>query len=93
MPKNQHIESKQSNFNAWGRSTIKIINSCLAYGLPVPKITEKNGGIEVSVLSSNQVSNQVELVERLVESQQKIIELIASNPKISKREMSSFSHQ
>ncbi|MEX1190426.1 MAG: winged helix-turn-helix transcriptional regulator [Brumimicrobium sp.] len=36
-----------------------------------------------------QVTCKSELVDGLVESQQKIIELIAANPKISKREMSS----
>ncbi len=45
--------------DSWGRGTIKIINSCKEYGLPDPLITEKNGGIEVSVLASNEVSNQV----------------------------------
>jgi len=45
--------------DTWGRGTLKIINSCLEYGLPEPKIIEKDGGIEVSVSSSNQVGNQV----------------------------------
>ncbi len=45
--------------DSWGRGTLKIINSCKEYGLPEPLITEKNGGIEVSVLASNEVSNEV----------------------------------
>lgn len=45
--------------DAWGRGTLKIINSCVEYGLPDPTIIEKNGGLEVSITTSNQVSNQV----------------------------------
>lgn len=45
--------------DSWGRGTLKIINSCKEYGLPDPLISEKNGGIEVSVHTSNEVSNQV----------------------------------
>lgn len=45
--------------DSWGRGTLKIINSCKEYGLPEPTITEKNGGIEVSILASNQVGNEV----------------------------------
>ena len=62
--------------DAWGRGTLKIINTCAEYGLPQPSIIEKNGGIEVTVLASNgdvQVDNEVynaglvkELVKELV---------------------------
>lgn len=45
--------------DSWGRGTLKIINSCKEYGLPEPTITEKNGGIEVIMLSSNQAGNEV----------------------------------
>ena len=45
--------------DSWGRGTLKIINACKEYGLPEPSITEKNGGIEVTVLASNIVGNQV----------------------------------
>lgn len=41
--------------DAWGRCTLKIINTCVEYGLPEPSIIEKNGGIEVTVLASNKV--------------------------------------
>lgn len=62
--------------DAWGRGTLKIINTCAEYGLPQPSIIEKNGGIEVTVLASNedvQIVNEVsnaglvkELVKELV---------------------------
>lgn len=45
--------------DAWGRGTLKIINSCAEFNLPEPSIIEKNGGIEVTVLASNQEDNQV----------------------------------
>jgi ATP-dependent DNA helicase RecG len=100
MPENQHIEYKQSFIDAWDRGTIKIINSCLDYGLPEPKITEKDGGIEVTVLSSNQggqtggQTNFTEqdglvkgLVKDLSENQVKLLELIEARPNVTKKEM------
>ena len=71
--------------DTWGRGTLKIINACKEVGLPEPEIKEKNGGIEVTLfLSKTRVDG---LVDGLVESQVRIIELIKKNPKISKRTM------
>lgn len=64
MSENQHIAYEQSwhddylkwVFHSWGRGTLKIINWCKEYGLPEPLISEKNGGIEVLVLASNEVN-------------------------------------
>lgn len=70
--------------------------------LPEPSIIEKNGGIEVTVLASNQEGNQVvndglvkglakELVKGLVkdltENHKKLLELIVANPNVTKEEM------
>jgi len=76
--------------DTWGRGTLKIINACKEAGLPEPDIKEMNGGIEVTVLSSDTNENRLVdgLVDGLVESQLKIIELIKSNPGISKKSMS-----
>lgn len=45
--------------DTWGRGTLKIIQACKEAGLPEPEIREMNGGVEVTIFSSNQVSNQV----------------------------------
>lgn len=62
--------------------------------LPEPSIIEKNGGIEVTVLASNQDGSDglaKELVKGLVkdltENQRKLLELIEANPNVSKEEM------
>ena len=80
--------------DAWGRGTLKIINTCAEYGLPEPSIIEKNGGIEVTVLTSNQAGNQVSndglvkgLVKNLTSNQIKLLELIETGPNVTKEEM------
>ncbi len=84
--------------DSWGRGTLKIINSCKEYGLPEPKIIEKNGGIEVSILASNQDGVEVDshglvkelakgLVKELTENQIKLLELIEAKPSVIKEEM------
>jgi len=45
-------------FDTWGRGTLKIIQSCREAGLPEPMISEKNGGIEVSILASHNVGSE-----------------------------------
>lgn len=66
--------------------------------LPEQSINEKNGGIEVTVLSSNQdgsdglVKGLVKglakgLVKDLTENQIKLLELIEANPNLTKEEM------
>ena len=72
--------------DTWGRGTLKIFDACKVAGLPEPIIREMNGGVEVVVLNSENNING--LVDGLVESQLRIIELIRINPKISKKSMS-----
>ena len=88
------LEDKQ---NAWGRGIFKILNACKEANLPDPGIKEMNGGIEVTLYKSIVKPNGLVdgLVDRLVdglvdglaESQQLIIKLIQSNPKILIGEM------
>ena len=67
-----------------------------------PSIIEKNGGIEVTVLTSNQAGNQVSndglvkglvkelvkgLVKDLTSNQIKLLELIETRPSVTKEEM------
>lgn len=44
--------------DTWGRGTLKIIQSCKEAGMPEPMISEKNGGIEVSILASHNVGSE-----------------------------------
>ncbi len=82
---------------SWGRGTLKIINSCKEYGLPEPLISVKNGGIEVSLLATNEKSNEglvkglaKELVKDFSENQVKIMELIEARPTVTKEEMAKY---
>jgi ATP-dependent DNA helicase RecG len=87
--------------DSWGRGTLKIINSCKEYGLPEPTIIEKNGGIEVTMLSNTRIGNEglvkglvKELVKGLVkelsENQIKLLEIIETRPNVTKEEMAKY---
>jgi ATP-dependent DNA helicase RecG len=43
--------------DTWGRGTLKIINACKEAGLPEPEIKEKDGGIEITILTGNYEGN------------------------------------
>lgn len=45
--------------DAWGRGTIKIIDSCKEAGLPEPEIIEENGGMLVTLFKNNLTSEQL----------------------------------
>ena len=91
----------ERNLHSWGRGTLKIINSCKEYGLPEPTIIEKNGGIEVTMLSNTRIGNEglvkglvKELVKGLVkelsENQIKLLEIIETRPNVTKEEMAKY---
>lgn len=96
-PRNPKIADacfKAGYIDSWGRGTLKIMEACKDASLPEPEINESDGGIRVTLIkkaTNNQESNQVGLVERLVDglvdSQQKIIRIIAENPKVSIKEL------
>lgn len=44
---------KGGYIDAWGRGTIKILQSCLDAGLPEPQIIEQDGGILVTLFKDN----------------------------------------
>ena len=87
--------------DSWGRGTLKIINSCKEYGLPEPTIIEKNGGIEVTMLSTPRIGSEglvkglvKELVKGLVkelsENQIKLLGLIETRPNVTKEDMAKY---
>ncbi len=62
--------------------------------MPEPSTIEKNGGIEVTVLASNQAGNQVSndglvkgLVKDLTSHQIKLLEFIETRPRVTKEEI------
>lgn len=74
--------------DTWGRGTLKIIQSCKEAGLAEPEITEKNGGVQVTIfkdiIDGNQGGNQDSgEVSSLTTRQKEVFELILANPKIS----------
>lgn len=50
---------KAGYIDAWGRGTLKIINSCKDAGLPEPEIIEFNGGLLVTVFKDKYSSEQL----------------------------------
>ncbi len=93
-PRNPKIADacfKAGYIDAWGRGTLKIINSCLESGLPTPEIIEKDGGVEVTIFNSlhgGQTSGQTSgSNDKLTERQKEILQLIIANNTISRKEI------
>lgn len=54
-PRNSKIADacfKSGYIDAWGRGTLKIIETCKEAGLPEPEIIEKDGGVQVTLYKS-----------------------------------------
>lgn len=65
--------------DAWGRGTLKIINSCKEAGLKEPEIIEKDGGIAMTLFAANYPVN----VSNLGKTSGKIIDAMRINPYIT----------
>lgn len=89
-PRNPKIADacfKSGYIDAWGRGTLKIIETCKEAGLPEPEIIEKDGGVQVTLYKESKAGLVDGLVDGLVESQELILKLIEANPKVSKRKL------
>jgi len=75
---------KAGYIDAWGRGTLKIINTCQDAGLPEPEITELNGGLLVTVFKDKFSSEQLEKLD-LNERQIKAVEYVKKNKKITNK--------
>lgn len=82
---------KSGYIDSWGRGTLKIITACAEANLPEPEITEKDGGIQVTLYKAfsnqvgNQVGNQVEsekTIDKLVEAIKKVLQKEAPTEKL-----------
>src|SRR5690606_1393536 len=71
--------------DAWGRGTIKIIESCKQAGLPEPEIMERDGGLLVTLFKNNLTT---ELLTKLGlnNRQLKAVEYVKEKGKITNKE-------
>lgn len=73
---------KGGYIDAWGRGTLKIINSCREAGLPEPEIIEQDGGILVTLFKDR--LNEAALKKRgLNERQIKAVQYVLENGSIT----------
>ncbi len=74
--------------DAWGRGTLKIINSCKEAGLPEPEIVEKEAGVMVALHKSEAITDQVGGQDLILTKRQKeVLALIVENPLISRKQL------
>jgi len=76
---------KGNLIDAWGRGTIKIIDSCLDNKLPEPELAERDGGFLV-ILFKNKLTEEQLLKLGLNERQLKAIEYVKEKGKITNKE-------
>jgi len=75
--------------DAWGRGTIKIIESCKQAGLPEPEIIEENGGILVKLFKNNHTAEHLTKLG-LNERQLKTVEFVKEKGRITNKEYQSL---
>ena len=71
--------------DAWGRGTIKIINSCKEAGLPEPELTEKDGGVLVTIFKDIFSEEQLKKLG-LNDRQIKAVHFVKENGKITNKQ-------
>ncbi len=76
---------KAGYIDAWGRGTLKIINTCKEAGLPEPEITELNGGLLVTLFKDKHSYEQLKKLG-LNERQIKAVEYVKEKGKITNKE-------
>jgi ATP-dependent DNA helicase RecG len=71
--------------DSWGSGIMKIINSCLEAGLPMPELKEKEGGFIVTLFKDNLTKEQLEKLG-LNDRQIKAVLFVKSNKSIANKE-------
>lgn len=74
-PRNPKIAEacfKAGYIDAWGRGTIKIINSCKEAGLPEPEIIEKDGGIQITIFNNHETGSSEGIREEFGKNSERI---------------------
>lgn len=75
---------KGGYIDSWGRGTIKILDTCKADGLPEPEIKETDGGVMITMFNvPGQEANRLESYVGLNQRQQRAIEFLKENGKIT----------
>jgi ATP-dependent DNA helicase RecG len=75
--------------DAWGRGTIKIIDTCKQAELPEPELTERDGGFLVTLFKNNLTEEQLTKLG-LNERQLKAVEFVKEKGKITNKEYQSL---
>jgi len=73
---------KAGYIDAWGRGTLKIINSCREAELPEPEIKEQHGGISVTLFKDKYTIENLQKIG-LNERQIKAIQYLKDNSRIT----------
>lgn len=76
---------KGGYIDAWGRGTLKIINSCLEAGLPEPEMIESDGGFLVTIFKDIFTEDQLKKLG-LNDRQTKAVLFVKENGKITNKE-------
>ena len=87
-PRNRIIADvcfKGGLIDAWGRGTLRIIESCLESGLPEPEIIEENGGLLVTLFQHRLTSEQLARLN-LNTRQINAVEYVKKNGRITNKE-------
>jgi ATP-dependent DNA helicase RecG len=71
--------------DAWGRGTIKIIDSCKEAGLPEPALIEENGGFLVTLFKDNLTTERLTQLG-LNDRQLKAVNFVKEKEKITNKE-------
>ncbi|MCE2496391.1 MAG: putative DNA binding domain-containing protein [Flavobacteriales bacterium] len=79
------VAFKGGYIDAWGRGTIKIIDTCKAAELPEPEMTERDGGFLLTILKDTINMEQLEKLG-LNERQVKAVLFVKGKEKISNSE-------
>jgi len=83
------VAFKGGYIDAWGRGTIKIIDTCKAAELPEPEMIERDGGFLLTILKDTLNKEQLEKFG-LNERQVKAIEFLKENNSITNKEYQSL---
>lgn len=81
--------SKAGYIEAWGRGTIKIINSCSQAELPEPEIIGIDGGVQVTIFKDRYTEEQLKILG-LNARQIKAVLYVKENGKIMNKEYMSL---
>ncbi len=75
--------------DAWGRGTIKIIDTCKQAELPEPELTERDGGFLVTLFKNNLTEEQLTKLG-LNERQLKAVDFVKGKGRITNKEYQSL---